>query len=298
MTPALLAIAIAAGASGSTNAHSTLTQYTVSNAGPALPSWFTGVWTREWIERKGVRSDLLDVRFLQTPSLFADLRIPRDRPAFAQAKSFADLTDADLLQLARQRGFTGSTTVSDARATWHHEVDFQPPDSGEDIGRIEQIDDAHMLEHALDGSYIESWRSLSSGDGRFLAVRVEREGRLDRMLVVAGDHFLFVRNREHDLPMAESLDSLIAATRASRAQIIEYLDCEFSAGRVHDGSVAWEIQRSTLPWREGKHLDFADELRVSGGESLVPRDASTERWSVPVNTLSRAQLHALFPSTR
>jgi hypothetical protein len=296
--PALLATALAAAVGCSPNAHATLAQHTVSNAGVALPSWFTGVWTREWIERKGVRSDLFDVHYLQTPSLFGDMRVPRDRPVLAQAKSFADLTDADLLQLARQRGFTGSTTVSDARATWHHEVDFQPPDSAEDIGRIERIDDAHMFEHALDSSYIESWRSVSSGDGRFLAVRVERAGRLDRVLLVAGDHFLFVRNREKDLPMAESLDSLIIATRATRSQIIEYLDCEFSAGRVHGSGAAWEIQRSTLPWREGKHLDFVDELHISSGGGLVPRGASTERWSVPVNTLTRAQLRALFPSRK
>jgi hypothetical protein len=291
-------MAVAAGVGCSANAHPTLAQHTVSNAGAAVPSWFTGVWTREWIERKGVRSDLFDVHYLQTSSFFGDMRIPRDRPAFAQAKSFADLTDADLLQLARQRGFTGSATVSDARATWHHEVDFQPPDSAQDIGRIERIDDAHMLEHGLDSSYIESWRSVSSGDGRFLAVRVERAGRLDRVLLVAGDHFLFVRNRAKDLPMAESLDSLIIATRATRALIVGYLDCEFSAGRVHGGGAAWEIQQSTLPWREGKHLDFVDELHVSGSDGLFPRDAFTERWSVPVNTLSRDELLALFPSRK
>jgi hypothetical protein len=291
-------MAIAMGVGCSTNAHSTLAQHTVPNASPALPSWFTGVWTREWIERKGVRTDLFDVHFLQTPTFFADVRLPRDRPAFVQAKSFADLTDADLLQLARQRGFAGSTTISGDRATWHHKIDFQPLDSAEDIGRLEQIDDVHMFEHALDSSYVESWRSVSSGDGRFLAVRVERAGRLDRALLLAGDHFLFVRNREKDLPVAESLGALIVATRATRAQIIEYLDCEFSAGRVHGGAIEWEIQRSTLPWREGKHLDFVDGIDVGGGDSLVPRVASSERWSVPVNTFARADLVALFPSRK
>jgi len=291
-------MAIAAGVGCSTNAHSTLAQHTVPNAGPALPSWFTGVWTREWIERKGVRTDLFDVHFLQTPTFFADVRLPRDRPTFAQARSFADLKDAELLQLARQRGFAGSTTISGDRATWHHEIDFQPPDGAEDIGRLEQIDDAHMFEHALDSSYVESWRSVSGGDGRFLAVRVERAGRLDRALLLAGDHFLFVRNREKDLPGAESLDALIVATRATRAQIIEYLDCEFSAGRVRGGAIAWEIQRSTLPWREGKHLDFVDGIDVGGGDGLVPRVAFSERWSVPVNTLARADLVSLFPSRK
>ena len=277
---------------------STLAPQSVSTARANFPSWFPGVWTREWIERKGTRTNPFDVHFLQTPSLFGDLRIPRDRPSFPRATSFADLSDAELLLLARQRGFAGITTVAGALATWHHEIDFQPPDGTEDIGRLERIDDSQMYEHALDGSYIESWRSLSSGQGRFLAVRVERAGRLDRVFLVVGDHFLYVRNREKDLPAAESLGSLIIATRATRAQMIEYLNCEFSSGRVHDGSIPWEIERSTLPWREGKPLDFVDSVVVGNAESLVPRVASTERWSVPVNTFARADLVALFPSPR
>jgi hypothetical protein len=153
-----------------------------------------------------------------------------------------------------------------------------------------------MYEHALDSSYVESWRSIDGGEGRFLAVRVERSGRLDRVLLVAGDHFVYVRNRGKDLPIAASLDSLIAATRATRAQIVVYLDCEFSVGRVRGGARPWEIQQSTLPWREGMHLDFADSVGVNDATGLVPRVAATERWSVPMNTFSRAELVALFPS--
>ena len=140
---------------------------------------------------------------------------------------------------------------------------------------------------------------VARGDGRFLVVRVENGARLDRTLIVVGDHFLYVRNRAKDLPVAPSLDSLIATTRATRAQIIAYLDCEFSTGRVRGGSAPWVIERSTLPWREGRHLDFADGIAVSARvDSLVPRvprPASSGRWSVPVNTLGRAELLALFP---
>ena len=268
----------------------------MSHVNSNLPSWLPGVWAREWIERKGVRTDLFDVHYLQTPTLFGDVRLPRGRPAFSNAQSFADLTDDELLELAKQRGFAGTTTVAGALATWHHEIDFQPPDTAADIGRLERIDDAHMYEHALDSSYIESWRSIGRGEGRFLAVRVERGGRPDRVLLVAGDHFMYVRNRERDLPIAESLDSLIAANRATRAQIVEYLDCEFSVGRVRGGATPWEIQLSTLPWREGRHLDFADSVSVNDANGLVPRVVATERWSVPINTFSRVELLALFPS--
>jgi hypothetical protein len=260
----------------------------------SLPSWFTGVWTREWIERKGVRTDLFDVHFLQTPSLFGDLRIPRDRPSLAHAHSFADLTDAELLLLAKQRAFAGTTTVDGALATWHHEIDFQPSDSSADIGRLERLDDGHMLEHATDSSYIESWRSLDNGAGRFLALRVERAGRLDRLLLIAGEHFIYVRNRRADLPPAESLDSLISTTHASRERIVSYLDCEFSTGLVRDGTTRWVIQQSTLPWREGMRPEFIDEIVVDKSGSLVPRAASAERWSTPVNTIALPEREALF----
>src|SRR5207253_1266393 len=106
--------------------------------------------------------------YLQTPGAFADVRIPRDRARSAHARSFADLSDDELLSLARQRGFAGFTTMAGALVTWHHELDFQPPDSSADIGRVERIDDSRMLEHALDSSYIESWRSLDHGAGGFL----------------------------------------------------------------------------------------------------------------------------------
>jgi hypothetical protein len=56
------------------------------------------------------------------------MRLPIERPSFSGATSFADLTDAELLLLARQRGFAGRVTAVADIITWHHEIDFQPPD--------------------------------------------------------------------------------------------------------------------------------------------------------------------------
>jgi hypothetical protein len=56
--------------------------------------------------------------------------------------------------------------------------------------------------------------------GKFLTVRVMRAGRLDRMLVVAGDHFLYARNREGDLPAARSLTELAARAAAGETWTI------------------------------------------------------------------------------
>jgi hypothetical protein len=260
-----------------------------------LPAWLLGVWSREWIRRQGVQSSPFVVRYVQTQSWFGDLRVPVDRPRTWTAASFDGLTDSELRLLTKQTGFIGHTTVDGSIATWHHEIDFRPSDGSADVGRLERAGMNRMFEHALDGSYTEHWWSLGSGDGRFLAVRVERGGRLDRILLVVGDQFFYGRNRAKDLPAAESFDSLIAATHASRAQIIQYLDCELSVGRIRGGTVPWEIQYSTLPWREGRHLDFIDRIGARGGiAGLASRADAGETWTVPINTLDEDELRLLF----
>ncbi|MDQ2766225.1 MAG: hypothetical protein M3Y30_03620 [Gemmatimonadota bacterium] len=264
----------------------------------ALPAWLPGVWTREWIERKGARTDLLEVHYFQSPSAFGDVRFPRDRPSFAHARSFAELSDAELMLLAKQRGFAGFTTMTADVATWHREIDFQPPDTSVDAGRLKRIDHLHMREHALDGSYTESWRSVGATDGGFLVLREEHAERVQRVLIVAGDRFLYVRNRKHDLPVAESLESLASSTHASRAEIVEYLDCEFSYGQVRGGSAPWTIEQSTIPWREGAHLELADELvAIDGGASVARRIESADTLRVQVNTFAKSGLENLFPSS-
>jgi hypothetical protein len=272
-----------------------LANATAQDSTAAVPAWLRGVWTRDWIQEGKTKSNTLDVHYLQTPTYFADIRIPRDRTRFSHAKSFADLTDQQLRLLARQNGFTGLTTASGAVATWNHDIQFQPSDGAPDRGRLQRIAPARMHEHGLDGSYIESWKSTTGGNGHFLVIRVERAGRLLRTLVVVGNQFVYVRNRAKDLPAAASFEALIDSTKASRAQIEEYLDCEFSVGRVRGGSVPWEIEQSTLPWREGRHLDLVEEITVGeGGAGITPRAVGDDQWTVPVNTLSARAIEEMF----
>jgi hypothetical protein len=95
--------------------------------------------------------------------------------------------------------------------------------------------------------------------------------------------------------VAPSLDALIEATHATREQIVQYLDCEFSVGRVQGGSVPWEIDQSTLPWREGHHLEFVEQVSiVDGRPGLVSRAVGEDQWTVPVNTLSLNEIKTLF----
>ena len=198
--------------------------------------------------------------------------------------------------LARQRGFAGTTTVNGATSTWHHELDFQPDDHSPDVGRIERVGDAGMHEFALDNSYTEYWRSITSGDGRSLSVRVMRGERLDRMLMVSGDYFYYVRNRQADLPAGRSLTSLIDSLKPNRATLVTWLDCELSFGRIRGGRVPWEIERSTLPWREGHALEFAQRIVADSMRGQLSTHAeSGEVWRFSTHGLKPEDAVLLFP---
>ena len=262
-------------------------------SGPPL-----GAWIRESVDA----ADLAQwtprhVHYVQTPSRFGDVRVPLDRPDMRHAHGFADLSDAELTALAGQKGFAGVANARGDIVTWTHWIDFQPQSPGDaDVGRVAPAGAGRIDESAPDSKDVEHWLSISDGDGRFLALEIRRGGRLARMLVVAGDHFVYAQNREHDLPAADSLAALIAQTHATREQIVQYLDCELSYGLVHGGSsVAWQIVSSTLPWREGTALELPRELALEGG-TLVPRSPppAGETWTVVTNTLAPGDLAVLL----
>lgn len=285
-------LAAAAGSAAATQSSAATAQSDMAS----VPDWLLGIWHRQWIERGGVRSNPREVEYLQTSSVFGDIRIPIERPQFSRAASFADLSDGDLKLLAAQQAMAGRTRVEGAVATWDHQISFQPEDGSSDAGRLQLSSDQTLYEHGLDGSYTEAWRATPAK--RFLVIQIAHSGRPDRLLIVAGDRFMYVRNRRMDLPTAESLEALIAATHAGRAQIIDYLDCEFSTGTVPTGHAAWVIQRSTLPWRESRRLEFVDDLSSADfTDGMVRHSTAAEQWSVPVNSFSANEIQALFAAS-
>jgi hypothetical protein len=258
------------------------------------PKWLQRAFGRDYILVGKEKSNTLDVHYLQTPAYFSDIRIPFDRPDMSTARSFADLTDAQLRSLADQNGSSGLTRMEGIIAHWHHDMDFQPSDGTPDQGRLERIPPDQMHEHGLDGSYTEAWRSTVNGNGHFLVVRVEHSGRLVQSLVVVDNLFVYARNRAKDLPVAKSFDALIAATKPSREQLIGYLECEFSIGHVKAGGAPWVIEKSTLPWRQGQSLDFLKGMSVDAlHPGPTPRLVGGDQWSIPANTMSAGEIKGL-----
>jgi hypothetical protein len=267
-----------------------------------VPSWLSASWERLWVidNNVGPPTNPKNVRNIQTPTLFGDCRVPKTRPHYDQPLD--KLSDKELGTLYDQEGFAGYTTVEGYIITWHHEIDYQPPDGTIDIGRFEILGGRNVLEHGVQSAYTEHWWRLEDAGGSFLGVRVMRnlgrnQQRVHEILSVAGDHFIYARNRVADLPMASSLGDLIRKEKYTRKQILAALDLEVSHGFVLGGLVPWEVQFSTLPDREGKALEFASQIAVDPSTgSLEPRGSAPDLvWSFPINTFGVEDLLVLFP---
>jgi hypothetical protein len=266
-----------------------------------VPSWLVAAWERLYVLHDGKPDPSVNVRNIQTPTLFGDCRVPKSRPNYSNAKSLSDLTDTELATLYPQEGFSGFTKVDGCVVTWHHEIDYQPPDGSVDVGRMEFTGGSNMIERGVQAVYTEHWWNLASGDGKCFGVKVFRRQpggttRIHQILSVTGDHYIYARNRPKDLPMANSMADLIASTHATRAQILEYLDCQVSHGFVQGGDKPWEIQFSTIPYLTGQPLDFVKEIVIDPRTGQPSHRGVTpdEIWSFEVNTMNVEDLLVIF----
>ncbi|MEW5696969.1 MULTISPECIES: hypothetical protein [Pseudomonas] len=220
----------------------------------SVPEHYLGVWQRTLLTTTdGVHDTATQVYWLQTASLFADLRIPVPAPG----------TPAEL---ATQAGFAGVTEITGELCQWHRAIDFQPPNGREDIGRMCFERPDYLLEDGLDGSYHEVWERLPQSLGRnwggWLTALDGRQG----CLLLAGDYFFFAAGRAPALPAAESLMVLLTCADAPAA----LLDFELSFGRHQGGAQPWRIELSTLPERIGETLLPANIDPDQPGQLLTP----------------------------
>ncbi|NJN85861.1 MAG: hypothetical protein HC881_05520 [Leptolyngbyaceae cyanobacterium SL_7_1] len=251
----------------------------------AVPDWLMGLWQRVSIETAdGARDTETEVFYLQTPTCFGDLRIPGDRPDLRQA-SFPSLTQETALALSQQQGFAGIAQFEQGYCQWFRLIDYQPPQPSRDIGLLYWEHDL-LIEEGVDQVYREEWQKIDDGDGDFTAlVLVEPDlppaSHWSASLVIAGDYFVYSQNRSVSLPSAESLAACLMHSTDFQEQQA-YLSCEISFGRCQTGGVPWEIQRSTVPWREGSALWSPSAWRVDWENRQILQTVQQEQrvWQI------------------
>ena len=246
-----------------------------------VPDAYLGVWRRSLLETPGGRDEDSRVWWLQTPRWHADLRLPAGRPDFSGISRLDQCDDGQLAWLATQQGFCGVTQVDGDRCTWHRQLDFQPASGSRDIGHM-TFDGERLIETGVEAEYLEIWERLPHSQGETAALELVMEAgeppTRPAWLFVSGDYFIHVRGRAQPLPHAADLSKLIAETRPSRAQWLDWLDVEISFGH-RSGPTPWRIEHSTLPFREGQTFAQPGAIQRRGPQIAV-EGRNERRWKI------------------
>ncbi len=218
--------------------------------GPTVPYPYIGVWKRTLLRTPTIEDTTTKVYWMQTQSWHADLRVPANRPAFDGKKGLDQLNRAELLELARQQGFCGTTVVDEDTCRWLRRYDFQPPNGVNDIGRMKFDGPDRVLEYGVEADYFEIWERLPGSRGKTFAVQLSDDPL--SLLLSAGEYVMAVRPRAAKLPIASNLTAFL---QGKNGQILrEVLDFEISFGRrVSDD--AWQRELSTLPWMPAMEIE-------------------------------------------
>ena len=214
--------------------------------GPEVPPAYMGVWKRTLLRTPQREDTTTQVYWMQTRSWHADLRVPANRPAFDGRTALDQLNKTELMELAKQQGFCGTTVVDEDICRWVRLHDFQPPSGANDIGRMEFDGPDRVLEYGVEAEYFEIWERLPGSKGKTFAVQVSDDPL--SLLLSAGEYVMSVRPRAVKLPTASNLTAFLDG---KNGQIVrEALDFEISFGRWISED-AWKIELSTLPWMTG-----------------------------------------------
>jgi hypothetical protein len=241
-----------------------------------------GLWRRSLIRWPDGRSDTTTaVRWMQTPSLFVDLRQPANRPSFEGVNCLRDLGRAHIDWLACQEGFAGEILWGGRHVEWRRQFDFQPKSALPDAGKLWFEGDV-MMEEGRDIPYMEHWHRdvISPQPCAGIALRDAATGQAG-MLVRAGDLFMYARARRTGLPPLSDLRQLIGAAPAL-GDIQDLVDCEISFGSV--GADGWRIEQSSLPFKE--RLLFQPKTTERGDAALRSKDLGDDgkpverRWDI------------------
>jgi hypothetical protein len=247
-----------------------------------------GCWTRRNLRfADGTEDKTTRVIWLQTLSGVCDVRISASRADLRERTGFADCSTEELLKLAEQDCFCG-TTLFDPEAepfptaSWPKEAylfRFQPVITFPEPGWLEWRDfGTCMIETAPSGAYVEDWRLLPESRS-FAAHLTKRDAASATCLYVAGEHAIYARNRAVDLPSDKSLVELAWDAQCERRRLEELLDCEFSYARRERPGDGYTIMASTLPWREGQALGYPWLADLASKPTSIETLALSDTWT-------------------
>lgn len=130
-----------------------------------------GHWQRIWLRAPGFEDGTTRVHWMQAGDLYADVRIPLDRPDLGTARCLADLDPEALAVLTDAEGFAGRTVIENSTCTWARDINWHGETSETDAGKLWFRDDGDLIEDGVHADYAERWtrRASSPAEGMHLS---------------------------------------------------------------------------------------------------------------------------------
>ena len=182
-----------------------------------------GHWQRAWLKAPDAVDHDTCVHWMQCGSVYADVRIPADRPDIRGARALDELSPACLAKLMEAEGFAGEITLRDGICTWAREINWHGVPETVDAGALTFDEDGALYETGAHADYSELWhRMLDMPDE---GMRLNGAGGEVAFLVTVGVRFVFGIGR----PDADATASI----RAALAQGERPAGLEAHFGRLH-----------------------------------------------------------------
>jgi hypothetical protein len=228
-----------------------------------------GLWRRTIYRRgKDAPDGSTDVFWLQGPRFFADIRQPVEHASFAHVGCLRDLNADHLAWLALQDAFAGKLELDGAQAWWRRAIDLQPEGPFADRARLRQRGDM-IEEYGTELPYYERWerQNLSMSPSWGLRLESVADGR-GGFLVRAADKLMFGRARSTSLPFGRTLTEVLAEVPSLEGKQ-DMLDFEVSLGSMAANGCEWLIERSTLPFKQGRLWSIQRRADAAGSRGHI-----------------------------
>jgi len=196
------------------------------------------------------------VHWMQAGELYADVRIPSDRPDLAGASSLDELSNADLCLLAKAEGFAGYTTLNGSQCTWHRAINWHGKPESLDVGDISFDADGRMIEAGVLSDYTELWERGETSESK--AFEFGGDG-YEGVLVSVGHRFVLGIGKRAKAPTAKLIEALSANERPHNAH--ELFDGIHAFGSWSGKQAIAEL--ATQPFCEGRPVVTLTEAGVT-----------------------------------
>ncbi len=214
-----------------------------------------GHWKRDWIKAPGFEDATTRVHWLQAGALFADLRIPLERPDLTGLSCLAELDPSALRRLMDAEGFAGHITVADSHCTWHRQINWHGVPGQADVGQMSFDETCGLIEDGVLAEYRELWQSASQSPLRGAQVSC------DAMtgVLIENEEIFLLGIGPNPLGTTDDLIANLESRTAELPALQQHFASEYVLG-TWDGASGIAML-STNPFQEGQVvLERGDDL--------------------------------------